>query len=63
MKLKSEAGYTLQELIKDIGIPKQLHTDGTKELTMGKWKEVCRDANITMSQTERDSPLQNRTEV
>jgi hypothetical protein len=39
MKLKSEAGYTLQELIKDIGIPKQLHIDGAKKLTMGKWKE------------------------
>jgi hypothetical protein len=54
MKNKSEAGHALQELIKEIGIPKQMHTDGAKELTLGKWKEVCRSVNITMTQTERD---------
>jgi hypothetical protein len=63
MKNKSEAGYALQEMNKEVGIPTRLNTDRAKELTAGKWKEICRDANITMTQTERDSPWQNRTEV
>ncbi len=63
MKNKSEAGHALQELIKEIDIPKLMHTDGAKEVTLGKWKEVCRSVNIIMTQTERDSPWQNHTEV
>jgi len=63
MKNKSEAGYALQELIGEVGIPLRIHTDGAKELTNGKWKEVCRDSNIIMSQTKKDSPWQNRTEI
>ena len=56
MKNKSEAGYASQELIREVGIPPRIHTDGAKVLTNGKWKEVCRDSNIIMSQTEKDSP-------
>jgi hypothetical protein len=41
MKLKSEAGFALQEFIQDVSVPSILHTDGAKELTEGKWKEVC----------------------
>lgn len=63
MKLKSEAGYALKELIQDVGIPKEIHTDGAKELTAGMWKQICRDADIKVSQTEKDSPWQNCTEV
>ena len=32
---KSEAGDTLAEFIRDIGIPSALHTDEMKELTLG----------------------------
>jgi len=63
MKNKSEAVYALQELIRGIRIPPRIHTDGAKELTSGKWREVCRDTRIVMSQTEKDSPWQNRTEI
>jgi len=63
MKNKSEAGQALQELIEEVGILKQIHTDETKELTLSKWKVTCRDANITMTQTKPDSPWQNRTEI
>ena len=59
MKLKSEAGYALKELIQDVGIPSEIHTDGAKELTSGIWKQVCRDADIKVSQTEKSSPWQN----
>ncbi len=63
MKFKSEAGYALRELIQDVGIPSHIHTDGAKELSLGLWKQTCRDAGIQTSQTEKDSPWQNRTEI
>jgi hypothetical protein len=46
IKNKSDAGHALQELIKEVGTPKHLHTDGAKELPIGKWKQVCRDSDI-----------------
>jgi len=63
MKTKGEAGHALKELLQDVGIPGELHTDGAKELTMGTWKQVCRDAGIKTPTTEKNSPWQNRTEV
>jgi hypothetical protein len=60
MKLKSEAGYALQELIQEVGIPEHIHSDGAKEMTLGTWKQVCRDSGIKTSQTEKGSPWQNR---
>jgi hypothetical protein len=46
MQRKSEAGFTLLDLIQDIGIPSALHTDGAKELNQGKWKAICSDFGI-----------------
>jgi hypothetical protein len=63
MIAKSEAGFALKELIQDVGIPSELHTDGARELTMGTWKQVCRDTGIKTSMTKKSSPWQNRTEV
>ena len=63
MQSKSEAGFTLKELIQDVGIPKELHTDGAKELTKGIWKQVCQESGIKTTSTEKGSPWQNRTEV
>ena len=62
MSLKSEAGYALKEIIHDLGIPKRIHTDDAKELTMGTWKKTCQEHGIIMSNTEPHSPWQNRTE-
>ncbi len=42
MQAKSEAGFALQELIRDVGIPRELHTDGAKELTMGTSKKYVK---------------------
>ncbi len=55
MKLKSEAPQALKELIQDVGIPRQIHTDGAKELTLGSWKKICQEAGIKMTQTEKDT--------
>jgi hypothetical protein len=54
---------TLKELIKDVVIPEHIHMDGTKEMTMGKWKQTCSKAGIKMMQTEKGSPWKNRTKV
>jgi hypothetical protein len=62
MKAKSEAGYALQEFIQDAGIPCTLHTDGAKELTEGKWRDVCKTFGIKQTFTEPHSPFQNRAE-
>ncbi len=63
IRTKAEAGFALKELIQDVGIPKDLHTDGAKELTMGNWKQVCQESGIKTSITEKNSPWQNRAEV
>ena len=63
MKQKSEAGFALKELIQDVGIPKHLHTDGAKELTLGTWKQICKETGIQTTQTEAHSQWQSRTEI
>jgi len=63
MKSKSEAGNVLLEFIQEVGILHAIHTDNAKELTLGKWRDVCKDHGIRMSQTEPYSPFQNRAKV
>jgi hypothetical protein len=63
MKRKSEAPFTLQELIQDVGVPAALHCDGAKELQLSKWRDICNDFGIKLTTTEPYSPGQNRAEV
>ena len=42
---------------------KEIPTDGAKELTKGQWNQICQEAGIRVTQTERDSPWLNQTEV
>jgi hypothetical protein len=63
MQLKSEASEALHEVIRDVGIPEQVHTDGAKDLTMGKWRKLCNEYGVKMTQTEKGSPWQNRAEI
>jgi hypothetical protein len=35
--LKSESGFSLQEILQDVGIPRHIHTDVAKEMTLGTW--------------------------
>ena len=62
--LKSDAWRGLNELFDDVGIPAHLHTDGAKELTLGKWKETRQVKGGDLKQTvaEPYSPWQNRAE-
>jgi len=63
MKSKSEAGVARQDLIRDVGVPDHIHSDGAKETMMGKQKQDCSDTGIKLTQTEKNSPWQNRTEI
>ena len=63
MKAKSEARHTLLEFIQDVGIPQAIYRNDAKELTQGKWHQVCRDHVIKQTQTEPYDPFQNRAEV
>ncbi len=46
-----------------MGIHHHLHTDIAKEMTMGTWARVCKDAGIKTTTTEAHSAWQNQTEV
>jgi hypothetical protein len=58
MKRKGEAGDSLLEFIHDVGIPSEIHMDGSKEQTLGKWKEVIRKFDIKQTISEPYSPWQ-----
>jgi hypothetical protein len=62
-RLKSQADFSLQEFLQDVGIPRHIHTDVAKEMTLGTWQKVCKEAGIKTSTSEPYSPWQNRTEV
>jgi hypothetical protein len=49
-KLKSKAGFSLQEFLQDVGIPRHLHTDVAKEMTLGTWLKTCKEAGIKLPQ-------------
>ena len=40
MKSKSQAGNALTEFFEDKGVPTIMHTNGAKEFTQGRWKEI-----------------------
>ena len=62
MKQKSEAADTLLALIHEIGIPHAIHSDDVRELTQGKFKQLCNDYAIPNTLAEPYSPWQNCAE-
>ena len=62
MKSKSEAGNALTEFFEDKGVPTVMHTDGAKEFTQGRWKEILSQHGIKQTFAEQYSPWQNRAE-
>lgn len=63
MKNKSDASYSLSTFVQEDGIPKQLITDGAKELTLTEWDKICRKLHIYQSATLPYSPWQNKAEA
>jgi hypothetical protein len=46
MRRKGEAGDSLVEFVQDTSIPSEVHTNGAKEETVGKWEEVMKKFDI-----------------
>ncbi len=49
-KLKPEAGVSLQKILQAVGIHRQLHTDISKDMTLGTWAHVSKDAGKPQQQ-------------
>ena len=64
MRSKESAGDALQKLCRDVGVPKELHSDNAYEMVQDgtKFQKVIRDNVIHYTTTEPHSPWQNRCE-
>jgi hypothetical protein len=62
MTSKSQTRETLNAFIHEMGIPQELHANA-KELTEGKFKEICQGYGIKVTYNEPHRPWQHRTEA
>ncbi len=63
MKREAEASDALLEFILHVDIPSALHIDGSKTQTLGNWKALVKQHHIKTTETEPNSPWQNRAEA
>ena len=63
MKSKSNAHNALDRFIHDVGVPTELLTDGSRELTVTEWGKTCRKHKIRQLTTEPHTPRQNPAEL
>jgi hypothetical protein len=63
LKKESEAASALNEVIRTVGVPKELVSDGAKAETQGRFAELAREYRIKQRQTEPYSGWQNRAEA
>ena len=59
---KAAVGSSLMTFIQDIGVPRDLVTDGAKEETLGTWLETAKKFRIRQHIAEPYSQWQNRAE-
>ena len=59
---KSQAPEALMNFIQDVGVPRDLVTDGAKEETLGRWKEIVKKFRIHSRASEAYSQWQNLAE-
>ena len=62
MESKSDAHFALNRFVHEVGVPTELHTDGSKEQALGRWKQICQKHAIYRTWTEPHSPWQNLAE-
>jgi hypothetical protein len=63
LKKESEVGDALNEVIRSVGIPKELISDGAKAETAGRFAEVTSEYRVKQRTTEPYSGWQNRAEA
>jgi hypothetical protein len=56
LKLKCDTHQSLTTFANEDGVPKQVVTDGAKELTMSEWDKTCKKLHIYQSATLPYSP-------
>jgi hypothetical protein len=59
LKKESEVGDALNEVIRSIGVPKELVSDGARAETAGRFGEVIKEYRIKQQLTEPYSGWQN----
>ncbi len=62
MESKGDAHFALNRFVHEVGVPTELHTDGSKEQALGNWKKICQKHSIYRTWTEPYSPWQNLAE-
>ena len=62
MKSKGDAHHALMQFIHEIGVPKDLLTDGALEEMRGEWGQIIKQYHIHQRTTKPKSPWQNRAE-
>lgn len=56
MESKADAHFTLNRFIHEVGVPTELHTDGSKEQALNNWRKICQRHLIYHTWTEPHSP-------
>lgn len=62
MESKGDAPFALNRFIHEVGVPSEMHTDGSKEQSHGNWKKTCQKHAIYRTWNEPYSPWQNLAE-
>ena len=63
LKKESEIGDALNEVIRSVGVPKELISDGARAETAGHFAEVAKEYQVKQRTTEAYSGWQNRAEA
>ena len=59
MELKGDAPFALNKFIHEVGVPTEMHTDGSKKQSSGQWRKTCQKHAIYRTWNEPYSPWQN----
>ncbi len=62
MKSKSDAHHALMQFIHEVGVPKDLLSEGALEEMRGEWGRIVKQYHIHQRTTEPKSPWQNQSE-
>jgi hypothetical protein len=57
MSSKGDMSDALLSFIHHVGIPASIHSDDAKEITRGKFKQLCQDYHIPITTTEPYLPV------
>jgi hypothetical protein len=63
LKKEADAADALNEMIRSVGIPKELVSDGAKAETQGEFAKVVKEYKVKSKVTEPYSGWQNRAEA